>query len=89
MGARSRRKGASGELELAHWLTGRGYPAERGRSTKAGLIRPMWLSRVIRQCTLSANAASAYVYTTQSDKPWPMPVTRSQSSHIGAMAVSG
>ncbi len=40
MGARSRRKGASGELELAHWLTGRGYPAERGRQYKGGPDSP-------------------------------------------------
>lgn len=31
MGARERNKGAVGELELAAWLSNRGYPAWRGR----------------------------------------------------------
>ena len=31
MGARERNKGARGERELTAWLTGRGYPARRGR----------------------------------------------------------
>lgn len=31
MGAKSRRKGKAGELELSHYLTDHGHPARRGR----------------------------------------------------------
>jgi Holliday junction resolvase len=32
----SRNKGKRGELELAHWLTDRGFPATRGQQFKGG-----------------------------------------------------
>lgn len=35
-GRRSRNKGKAGELELAHFLTDRGFPAERAQQFKGG-----------------------------------------------------
>ena len=40
MGARSRRKGAVGERELASWLRERGYAARRGQQFLGGLDSP-------------------------------------------------
>jgi Holliday junction resolvase len=36
----SKQKGKRGELELAHWLTDRGYPARRGQQFKGGEDSP-------------------------------------------------
>lgn len=40
MGMKSKRKGAAGELELARYLEGRGYPAHRGRQYSGGPDSP-------------------------------------------------
>jgi hypothetical protein len=40
MGKMSKAKGKRGELELAHWLTGKGHPARRGQQFKGGPESP-------------------------------------------------
>ena len=40
MAKMSRDKGKRGELELAHWLTERGYPARRGQQFRGGPDSP-------------------------------------------------